>query len=53
MAKGAFMQAVKDFFVEFRSIFSGNDVLKENKVSPILFETIEKTAQKAFELGKK
>ena len=25
------MQAVKDFFVEFRSIFSGNDVLKENE----------------------
>ena len=31
----------------------GNDILKENKVNDILFETIEKTAQKAFELGKK
>ena len=31
----------------------GNDVLKDNKVSDIMFETIEKTAQKAFELGKK
>lgn len=31
----------------------GNDVLKENKVSEILFDTIEKTAQKAHELGKK
>lgn len=31
----------------------GNDVLKDRKVSDILFETIEKTKQKAFELGKK
>lgn len=31
----------------------GNDILKENKISDILFDTIEKTAQKAFELGKK
>ncbi len=31
----------------------GNDVLKDNKVSDIMYETIEKTAQKAFELGKK
>lgn len=31
----------------------GNDILKEHKVNDILFETIEKTAQKAFELGKK
>ena len=30
----------------------GNDVLKENNISDILFDTIEKTAQKAFELGK-
>ena len=31
----------------------GNKVLAENKVSEILFDTIEKTAQKANELGKK
>lgn len=31
----------------------GNKVLVENKVSEILFDTIEKTAQKANELGKK
>ena len=31
----------------------GNDVLKDNNVSDIMYETIEKTAQKAFELGKK
>jgi len=31
----------------------GNDILKENKISDILFDTIEKTAQKANELGKK
>lgn len=31
----------------------GNDVLKERKTDDILFETIEKTAKKAFELGKK
>ena len=31
----------------------GNDVLKDRNVSDILFETIEKTKQKAFELGKK
>ncbi len=31
----------------------GNDVLKSNNVSDILDETIKKTAQKAFELGKK
>ncbi|MBQ3642750.1 pyrroline-5-carboxylate reductase [bacterium] len=31
----------------------GNDVLAEHKVSDILFETIEKTAKKAYELGKK
>ena len=31
----------------------GNGVLKNNKVSDIMYETIEKTAQKAFELGKK
>lgn len=31
----------------------GNDVLKDRDVSDILFETIEKTKQKAFELGKK
>lgn len=31
----------------------GNDVLRENKTSDILFDTIEKTAKKAFELGKK
>ncbi len=31
----------------------GNDVLKENKISDILYKTIEKTAQKAFELGQK
>ncbi len=30
----------------------GNDILKENKISDILFETIEKTKQKACELGK-
>ena len=30
----------------------GNDVLKENNISDILFDTIEKTAKKAFELGK-
>ncbi len=30
----------------------GNEILKENKISEILFDTIEKTAQKAFELGK-
>lgn len=30
----------------------GNDILKENNVSDILFETIEKTTKKAFELGK-
>jgi pyrroline-5-carboxylate reductase len=31
----------------------GNEVLKENKISDILFDTIDKTAKKAFELGKK
>lgn len=31
----------------------GNDILKENNISDILFKTIEKTAQKAFELGNK
>ena len=31
----------------------GNDVLKDRNVSDILFETIDKTKQKAFELGKK
>ena len=31
----------------------GNDVLKDRNVSDILCETIEKTKQKAFELGKK
>ena len=31
----------------------GNDVLKDRNVSDILFETIEKTKQTAFELGKK
>lgn len=31
----------------------GNDVLKNNNTDAILFETIEKTAKKAFELGKK
>ena len=31
---------------------AGNEVLKENKVSDILFETMEKTAKKANELGK-
>lgn len=31
----------------------GNDVLKNNNVSKILYETIEKTKQKAYELGKK
>lgn len=30
----------------------GNEVLKEEKISEILFDTIEKTAQKAYELGK-
>ncbi len=30
----------------------GNEVLKEKKLSDILFDTIEKTAQKAHELGK-
>lgn len=30
----------------------GNDILKEHKISDILSVTIEKTAQKAFELGK-
>ena len=30
----------------------GNEILKENKISEILFDTIEKTAKKAFELGK-
>lgn len=30
----------------------GNEILKENKISNILFDTIEKTAQKAYELGK-
>ncbi len=30
----------------------GNEVLKEKKISEILFDTIEKTAQKAYELGK-
>lgn len=31
----------------------GNEVLKEEKISDILFDTISKTAKKAFELGKK
>ena len=31
----------------------GNEVLQENNISDILFETIDKTAKKAFELGKK
>lgn len=31
----------------------GNEVLQENHISDILFETIDKTAKKAFELGKK
>ena len=31
----------------------GNEVLKEQKISDILFDTIEKTAKKAYELGKK
>ena len=31
----------------------GNEVLKEQKISDILFDTIDKTAKKAFELGKK
>ncbi len=31
----------------------GNEVLKENKISDILFDTIKETAQKAYELGKK
>ena len=31
----------------------GNDVLAEHKVSDIICETIEKTAKKAYELGKK
>ena len=30
----------------------GNDVLKDNNTSDILFDTIEKTMQKAYELGK-
>ena len=30
----------------------GNEILKEKKISDILFDTIEKTAQKAYELGK-
>ena len=30
----------------------GNEVLKEQEISKILFDTIEKTAQKAYELGK-
>ena len=30
----------------------GNEVLKEQKISDILFDTIEKTAEKAYELGK-
>ena len=30
----------------------GNEVLKENKTGDILFDTIKKTAQKAYELGK-
>ncbi len=30
----------------------GNEVLKENKISDILFDTIKKTAKKAQELGK-
>ena len=30
----------------------GNEVLKENKTADILFDTIKKTAQKAYELGK-
>ncbi len=30
----------------------GNEILKEKKISEILFDTIEKTAKKAFELGK-
>ena len=31
----------------------GNEVLKEKKISDILFDTIDMTAKKAFELGKK
>lgn len=31
----------------------GNDVLKDKNIDKILYETIEKTAQKAFELGRK
>ncbi len=31
----------------------GNDILKNNNISDILYETIEKTTKKAFELGKK
>ena len=31
----------------------GNDILKEEKISDILFKTIEQTAKKAFELGGK
>lgn len=31
----------------------GNDVLKEQKISDILFDTIDKTAKKAYELGMK
>lgn len=30
----------------------GNEVLKEQEISKILFDTIEKTAKKAYELGK-
>ena len=30
----------------------GNDVLKDNNISDILFDTIEKTMKKAYELGK-
>lgn len=30
----------------------GNEILKENKISEILFDTIKETAQKAYELGK-
>ncbi len=31
---------------------AGNEVLKENNISDIIFDTIEKTAKKAHELGK-
>ena len=31
----------------------GNDVLIRNNVSDIMFETIERTTKKAFDLGKK